>query len=321
MTFHNISQEDLRPSRRANIRALLGKLFGFEGRMRGFTLHLGDDSCWWIAACPRTSFLAEKLAAIMHLQAEEPVDPHVMIFCEKKADQLKADPLPWQAQGWVNLNHYFLHIWFHPGSPDVLCQYDPANPNSCYGLLCDALSFIHRESTRRGGLPFHAALLEHRGQGVVLAAPGDTGKTTCSRRVLPPWQACCDDEALVVLSPEGRYLAHPFPTWSDYIWERDENTWKVESAVPLAGIFFLEQSPEDGYVALGGAQAAVAATSSAEQVMARFLRWCDAGEARELRRTMFANACTLVRQVPAFRLRVSLTGSFWEKIETALGWT
>jgi hypothetical protein len=32
------------------------------------------------------------------------------------------------------------------------------------------------------------------------------------------------------------------------------------------------------------------------------------------------NACKIVKQVPVFRLRVSLTGSFWEQIEAALGW-
>ena len=38
---------------------------------------------------------------------------------------------------------------------------------------------------------------------------GRDRKSTCSRRVPPPW-ACCDDEVLVVKSPEGRDLT-PFP--------------------------------------------------------------------------------------------------------------
>ena len=114
----------------------------------------------------------------------------------------------------------------------------------------------------------HATLLEYQGQGIILAAPGGTGKSTCSRRVPPPWRACCDDEVLVVKSPDGRYLAHPFPTWSDYIWQRAENTWQVEKALPLAGIFFFKQSLEEDRVKpLGGALSALSATRSASEAM------------------------------------------------------
>jgi SynChlorMet cassette protein ScmC len=288
---------------------------------RGFSLHLGDGSRWWIASSRHVSFMAKKLATIMQLQEGEPEDGHLMFFYEKHADHQRLDVPRLQAQGWVDLHHFFFQIHFHPRLHHFLAEYDASNPNSYpYTLMCDALPYVYWESICRGGLPFHAALLEHKGQGVILAAAGETGKSTCSRRVPPPWRARCDDEVLVVLSPEGRYLAHPFPTWTDYFYERAENSWKVEEALPLAGIFFLEQAPEDDCLRLEGAQAAVAALTSAGQIMARFLSRRAAGEARELRRTMFANACEIVKQIPTFRLRVSLTGRFWEKIETALGW-
>jgi len=183
-----------------------------------------------------------------------------------------------------------------------------------------ASAFIFRESIRRGGLPFHAALVEREGQGVILAAPGGTGKSTCCRRILPPWQAHCDDEVLVSLASDGRYLAHPFPTWSNFFFQRRKKTWRVEVALPLAGIFFLEQSPSDSSLPLGPAEAAVAATASAQKVMIPLLLLGYPEDARIIRRTMFANACELVKKIPAFRLKVSLTGRFWEQIEAALGW-
>jgi SynChlorMet cassette protein ScmC len=257
----------------------------------------------------------------MQLQEGEPEDAHILFFYEKLAHHPRLEPPLFDAPGWISLHHFFYPICFHPRLRHFLGEYDSSNPNSSpYGLMCEALPAVYWESICRGGLPFHAAFLEHKGQGVLLAAPGETGKSTCSRRVPPPWRARGDDEVLAVLSPEGRYLVHPFPTWTDYLWERAPNTWKVEAAVPLAGIFFLEQAPEDDCLPLGGSQAALAAITSAGQIMARFLSWCDAGEVRELRRTMFDNACTIVKQVPTFRLRVSLTGSFWKKIEAALGW-
>jgi SynChlorMet cassette protein ScmC len=290
-------------------------------RMQGFALHLGDGSRWWIAGSPHASHLAEELATIMQLEEGDPEDAHLMFFFEKNADTGWLELPRLQAQGWSSLHHFFFQICFHPLRRHFLGEYDHNNPKSSpYGLMCEALPAVYWESISRGGLPFHAAFLEYQGQGVILAAAGETGKSTCSRRVPPPWRARCDDEVLVVLSPQGRYLAHPFPTWTDYLWERAPNTWKVEAAVPLAGIFFLEQAPQDDCLPLVGSQAPLAAITSAGQSMARFLNWCDPGEARKLRLTMFDNACEIVKQVPTFRLRVSLTGSFWEKIEAALGW-
>jgi len=291
-------------------------------RRRGFTLRLGDGSCWWISGSPQASFLAEKLAAIMQLQETAPEEGRCMYFYEKSANNPQAELDLSPARGWINLYHPYLQAFFHPQQRHIFCEYDAADPNKPpFVIMAYAAHAIHWESICRGGVPFHGALLEHRGQGVVLAAPGGTGKSTCSRRAPSPWQGRCDDEVLVVRDPSGRYLAHPFPTWTDYLWERAPNTWNVADAIPLAGLFFLEKSPEDEVIPLVGAKAAVAASQSAEQLIAlQFLRCVTTEATREIRRTLFNNACTLARQIPAFRLRVTLTGKFWEKIEAALGW-
>jgi SynChlorMet cassette protein ScmC len=178
---------------------------------------------------------------------------------------------------------------------------------------------MHRQSIYRGGLPFHAALAEHQGKGVILAAPSGTGKSTCSRRLMPPWQARCDDEVLIVLSSDGRYLAHPFPTWSACIAPGENPTYNSQDFSHLAGIFFFEQAPVDECLPLHPAEAAVEAVVSSQVALARFLWYCTPEEARKIRCKLFANACKLAKEVPAFRLRVSLTGSFWEKLEAALG--
>ena len=291
-------------------------------RMRGFSLHLGDGSRWWIAGSRYTSFLAEKMGTIMQLQEGDDLeDGHILFFYDKYGDKLHQELSRLQAQGWINVNAFSDQFCFHPVLRHLLAEYDSQNsPNGPYNLMCLTLPAVFWESICRGGLPFHAALLEYQGQGVIVAARGDTGKSACSRRVPPPWRAPCDDEILTVLSPEGRYLAHPFPTWSDYVWERAASTWKVEDTLPLAGIFFIEQAPEDDCLPIGGYQAALTAAYSAGQNMDRIKRWCDPADVRELKLKMFANACEIVKQVPAFHLQVSLTGRFWEKIEAALGW-
>lgn len=293
--------------------------------MRGFALHLADGSRWWIAGSRHTAFLAEKLGAITEIQENGEVeDAKILFFYDKYNDSGRLDFHRLQTQGWLNLHPYSEKVFFHPGGRHVLVEYDSMNPKNPkkdpYILMALSIPAVYWESTFRGGLPLHAALLEYQGQGVILAARGDTGKSTCCRRVPPPWRARCDDEVLVVLSPEGRFLAHPFPTWSDYFFERSENTWKVEHSLPLAGIFFMEQAQEDDCLPLRGSQAALAATRSSAQIMFRIMRCFDTDNTRELKKVMFENACEIVKQVPAFHLQVSLTGRFWEKIEAALGW-
>ncbi len=317
------------PRGHTDIRGLLEKLTGAAeagNPGREFSLTLGDGSRWWIVGSGPAGFIAEQLAAMMLLKQGHPgegpsPDDRLMFFYEKNADPRRLEPLFSQDPGWTELNHYFFRLSLHSRWHHILGEYDSAKPNSSsHALMFEAMPLVYWESVCRGGLPLHAALLEYQGQRVILAAPGETGKSTCSRRVEPPWRGCCDDEVLVVRSPSGRYLTHPFPTWTDYFWERAENTWQVEDALPLAGIFFFEQAPEDDCVPLEAGRAAAAATYAAEQTMTRFLRYCGAAEAQELRRAMFDNACALVRQVPTFHLRVSLHGRFWENIEAVLGW-
>jgi hypothetical protein len=41
-------------------------------------------------------------------------------------------------------------------------------------------------------------------------------------------------------------------------------------------------------------------------------------EVSNLRKNLFENSCRLAKAVPAFRLKASLKGRFWEKIEEVL---
>jgi SynChlorMet cassette protein ScmC len=325
LSFSDIIPENLPLDSQADTLELLGLLTGsadYGEQVRGYSLCLGDGSSWWFAGTPRVAFLPEKLAAIMKLQEtcyEE--DSRLMFFYDKNEDFGRSVAPLLIAQGWVSLYHSLFQIYLHPKYHHVLCEYDFAKPKAYpYALMCFAANTIHCESISRGGVSFHAALLQYQGQGVLLAAPGETGKTTCSRRVTLPWQARCDDGTLVVRTPSGRYLAHPLPTWNDYLRGQVDNTWDVADALPVAGVFFLEQSPEDEVIPLDPVQAAVSASRSAEQIFSFDLLF-ESTKARNLRLALFENACALAKQIPAFILRVSLTGKFWEKIEEALSWS
>ena len=311
-------------NRSDEIWGMLRKLTGVaqpEAQLRGFCLHLGDGSRWWIAGFPPATKWVEELATIMQLTPGEAGDASIIVFLEGKTPPERVKQLVAMDPGWLTLNANHMNRWFRRDSPDILCELNaPLSEVEGYISLWQSLQFIHRQSINRGGLPFHAALVEHEGKGVILAGAGDTGKSTCCSRLPLPWRAWCDDEVLLALAPDGRYLAHPFPTWGDYIMERGGNTWRTQDCSPLAGIFLLEQSSSDACLPLSPFEAAKEVTVSAQQLVWGLLLYGGSEEARSIRAAVFSNACELIKKIPVFRLRVSLTGRFWEHIEVALGW-
>jgi len=180
-------------------------------------------------------------------------------------------------------------------------------------------SQIAREVMSRGGLLFHGALAEYRGSGFIMAAPGEVGKSTASRRLPLPWRSMSDDMTLVVCDGMGRFWGHPWPTWSRFLYNGPGGSWPVEDAVPIRAIFFLAQSPTDELEPVNATQATALAMESAEELMREvLLELVDADAARTLCTRALSAAKGLAAAVPAYSLRLSLDGRFWEKIEAVL---
>ena len=222
-----------------------------------------------------------------------------------------------------NLQYYYhqtLRIWCRDNVPQVVCEvlFNNSAPLEFINMWF-ALHPIYQRSICKGGLPFHAGLADLGGRGVLLAASSDTGKSTCCLRLPDHWQPLCDDELLVVIDKYKKYRAHPFPTWSDYLWRQSEKTWNVQYSVPLCGVFFLEQSKIDEVAPIGEGEAALLISESAMQICEKFWRTLDIEDQRPFRKEVFNNACAMAKQIPAYRLGVSLHGRFWEKMEEALG--
>jgi serine kinase of HPr protein (carbohydrate metabolism regulator) len=158
--------------------------------------------------------------------------------------------------------------------------------------------FIALQGEHNGALLLHGAQAEKQGSGVILAGPGGVGKTTTSRRMRPPWRSLCDDTTLVVRDQGGSYWAHPWPTWSNFMFGGPGGTWDIQYAVPLLGIFLL--------------------TESVEQASRSIFRYLQKEEVRSLRMQRFDNICALAEAVSCYRLRLSLGGAFWQEMERAL---
>jgi hypothetical protein len=188
-------------------------------------------------------------------------------------------------------------------------------------ILRHAVYTLYCQAQHAGGLPVHSALVTRDGLGVLLVGDGGTGKSTCCRRLPSPWEALSDDEVLVVRDEHGRYQAHPFPTWSNLRVQEGRSSWCAERSVPLAAVFFLEQADRDDVIPMGQGHAALSISQAAWQVWggcSKALRSCGGGGESALGLQIIDNSCCLAKSVPAFALRVSLDGRFWENVERVL---
>jgi SynChlorMet cassette protein ScmC len=293
-------------------------------------LRLGNGQGWQLASTLQVRSEVRELAKIMGLKSLEANGYPKLIFIrrglrkaqfEETIVMLSKDTkdiavgLP--MLGWKAHDLWLLRIWSHNDCPDLICEITDEESGYEASLLSMRLSLypIYQRAQDSGGLPLHAGLVERDGKGILLAGSRNTGKSTCCRRIPYPWHSLCDEEALIVRDDQQEYLAHPFPTWSEHLANQCKRTWSVENCVPVSAIFFLEQAVTDEVIHLGQGEAAALINQSATQVFHRFWNNLDREKVRSLKEKLLDNACQLAKSLQAFKLRVSVTGRFWEKIE------
>ena len=295
----------------------------------GYCLHLAKGQGWRILHNHGVNPWVAKWASIMELGAcDRNGYPRLLFIWRDSGKESWRDTayrlnnmmnvrLP--VNGWKARNLVWLKVWYHSDVPDVICEMGPQDEGD-QDILRMRLSLqpIYQRAQDSGGLPLHAALVEWNAAGILLAASGNTGKSTCCHRLRNPWKTLCDDETLVITDDQKQYLAHPFPTWSDYLVKGFNQTWNVQYHVPISAIFFLEQAGVDEVLPMGQGQAALLAYQSAIQVCHRNLMNLNREQMRVHKRKLFENACDLTKLIPAFKLKVSLVGQFWKEMEKVL---
>jgi len=122
-----------------------------------------------------------------------------------------------------------------------------------------------------------------------------------------------------VRDTEGNYWAHPWPTWSRFQEGGTGGTWDVQKAVPLKGIFILIQAVSDRAERVGSGHAVSMLVECVGHVSTFMTVSLIKEELRAMHLERFENLCTLARVIPVYTLHISLTGSFWQEIEQALG--
>jgi SynChlorMet cassette protein ScmC len=294
---------------------------------KGYVMKLANGRSWGLTATPSAGSWLEKMADMLGLESGRSECESNVIFTTKDDRKIPEILALFSSDitsgnGWKNLKLPPVSIHYKEDQSHVVFELGGQEFELIESIWVMLFAhYIYRWAEEQCGLPLHAALLEHDDRGFAIIAPGGTGKSTCSRRVHAPWRSLCDDEALVIHDEAGLYYAHPFPTWSMLLGkeaEGFEKLWHVPMGVPLKGIFILEQSPSDEILPISQAEAALYIYDSACQTCPRIWSYYSPEELRASKRILFENACLMSKSIPAFILRASLTGRFWEHMEQAI---
>lgn len=290
-----------------------------------YKLSLSDGSRWRITSTGELDSWLLEFAGILGLAAGNGTGDAHLTFTSLHKDNSSGctgDAEASEKPDWTDWKIYrqsSLNLSHNTDLRNFICEIngDKNDGDMKFVNMWISLQSLYLKAIENGGIPLHAALIERDDKGILIAGEGDTGKSTCAKRLQDVWKPLCDDETLVVLN-NGIYRAHPFPTWSDHVSGNLRKPWNVEYSVPLSAIFFLEQSGRDEVLPLSRADAALLINSSAMQVCNHFYRDSGAGERRAQAVKVFDNACKLAEKTPCFILRASKDGRFWEDIEKVL---
>jgi SynChlorMet cassette protein ScmC len=278
-----------------------------------FLLPLANGSTWEIGGGnPVGQLLACRLAAAMTLQ---PLDlrPGAMVTTQalmtgRRVLVIRGSSrhIQWQRLPQEHAGRIICCVG--PSVGDDLLMVHILNISQLIASFCE----------KTGGLLLHAALVSKGRTGIALMGGSGSGKTTASRRIPAPWRACCDDYTLVVPDSEGKYWAHPWPTWSRFFQGGPGGTWPVRAAIPLCAIFFLQPAAVDDWAEATARQPVVKTLAAIEQAMWSTILHLEKSQQRVVRLRRLENAIALTQAVPAFQLRLTLTGQFWKTMENAL---
>ena len=295
-----------------------------------YFLNIKNGSTWRFIASPSAEHWLSKFAFMLRLPVSSATKSHLkescFLNCNQRENRLIEQQIFFNSASSNNIkpiknirDYHYIRLWAKPLADLVFCGiYTNNDEKRAVLAMRYAVQPIQIGAISSGGFPFHSALLEWNGLGIIIAGHSGSGKSTCCRRIPPSWGALCDDETLIIRDNSGDYHCHPFPTWSDYLENRAENTWNVQHSAPLKAIFFLEQSDIDHAFPLSRGIAATRMFESASQIFMRYWIHGTLEENRREKRLVFENACEMAQKIPAYTLRATLHGRFWEEMERVI---
>lgn len=284
---------------------------------RSYLLDLGLGPSWILSGPGLIRPIVEKLADALRLRpGTHDAWPRIVLGSKPTGFSKGSNARSVPTHGWRAMDLGGSRIWSHDDVADVFCEVDwCGNPNGVFLAWTSIVHCIYQRAIQSGGLPLHAALVERGGKGVALLGSSGRGKSTCCLRLPQSWHALSDDHTLVLAGEGPGFDARPFPTWGELLQGEGITLPDIQCKVPLAALFFLEQTGSDEIRPIGTGEAAVKIYESAIQTFWSNLEALEKIQPRVMRARLFENACRLSEAVKSYILGVSLTGQFWEKID------
>ncbi len=284
-----------------------------------YSLSLANGHSWTIHADEKLEMWLSRFATILGLSLSLPRHGGSDFYIT----QVEGITETLSKEIWYELPNRYVRIFLSKKNRDIVCI-----PNRDFltsridetVLMLFVMQAIYASEISSGGLPLHAAMVHWKGNGILLAAQGGIGKSTCAMRLPYPWQAISDDTCLAVYSEEKNFFIHPIPTWSVFFDYHDwEASWKVEKSFPIKLICFLERSALDEINTLGSGEAAACLYQSALQVWrGTQSKLSTQDQHQQWVKRIFQNSCSLSQMIPSTRLKFTKEGHFWEEIESFL---
>ncbi len=274
------------------------------------SLSLADQSSWIIAAEDDCGIeTAYALAKTMQLGADYNNEDRSLILLKNSGAGPKASFFSSAIDSYTR----------EEKNEPIVCQLvPPQNIEILINQLIQlSLIFCSKVETN-GGILIHGALAVKDCTGIIMAGPGNIGKSTASLRLPPPWQSLSDDCSLIVKDHKGHYHVHPWPTWSNFITGKNILSWDVQRSASLKAIFLLTQNETDQVEPIGSAQAVCMISETAEQAWWAVTDSLETEKKHTMSLQRFNNICELVRSIPVYLLHISKAGAFWEEIEKVL---
>jgi hypothetical protein len=270
-----------------------------------YSLLLSNGVEWRIAAGDSESEpILERLAEAMTLKrvSDQPLNSSVRTLSVKVSDipSMRMSPLE---------NGFLCTL---PRTSQTLEDADFVN-------FVNISTVIAAPAHKTGAILMHAALAKYDRRGVILSAPGGTGKSTASRRFPRWWKSLCDDTTLIICDESGYWRAHPWPTWSAFLESGGRGRWDVAYSVPLEAIFFLNRSETESVEPIGKGEGLIKLLKASTEVS--FFSAKLAGYPklkRKINTQWFSNLTDLAAKVPMYMLNLSLNGEFWKHIERVI---
>lgn len=189
-------------------------------------------------------------------------------------------------------------------SPQQIIEECTSNPQLDLGY-CEHLAVyrkICRQLASHGTFLFHGALFEYEGEGVLLAAPSGTGKTThmnlWMEHAPAPVTVINGDKPLIKREPKIGWVGYGTP------WAGKEEL-ETNASVPLSAILVLEQGTTDEMSELPGPDAFAPLMNQ--------LFFPNSGDTNAL---VLEALASLLKEVPVHRLRCTPTKA---SVDVALG--